>query len=210
MNSKILKVTGAVIFSCLVMIAIVIYTPKPDPRFSKKQRPFKTVNPEYLRLANEALSQVNEAKKIAHEKSHQLLSGEKIDFGPLTAANIAAIDALAEADKSIKLCNAELQNHNKKEESCTILIEANMRLIVSLNKISETVKALNIEVQHIKNELKKEGTQPLSPSIKKFTDVLHTDTITKVTNATKKGLNALRDAMRAYTEYYQLGNIVDR
>lgn len=209
MNSKTLKVTGAVILSCLVMIVIVIYTPKPDPRFKKKRHPFKTADLEHLHLANEALSEANKAKKIAHEKSHQLLSGEKIDFGPLTAANIAAIDALAEADKSIKLCNEELQNYNKREESCIILIEANMKLIVSLDKISETVKTLNIEVQHIKNELKKEDTQPLPPSIKKFTDILHTDTITKVTNAIKKGLNALRDALRAYTEYYQLGNIVD-
>ena len=38
MNSKTLKVTGTVVLSCLVMIVIVIYTPKPTstPNRSKK------------------------------------------------------------------------------------------------------------------------------------------------------------------------------
>ncbi len=199
MNSKTLKVIGAIILSGLLMITIVIYTPKPEPRASKKRHPFKRVDPEYLRLANQALSKTNKATKTALQKLNQLARGEKIDFNPSIAANIAAIDAIAEADKSIKLCNEKLQKFKKEKASPTILIEANRQLIASFNEISETVKALNIEIQHLKNDLKKENAQPLPPSIRKVTDA-----ITKATDATEKGINALDETIKAYREYYQL------
>ena len=128
----------------------------------------------------------------------QLANEKKVDFSPLTATNIAAIDALAEADKSIKLCNEELQDLNKEEVSPTILIQANMKLIASLNEISEIVKALNTEVQH----LQKENTQPLPPAIKKVVDAS-----TKLTNATQKGTKALDETISAYREYHQLNQL---
>ena len=198
MNSKTLKVTGAIVFSCFVMILIVIYTPKPEPRHSKRRFPSKIVDPEYLNLANQALSKTNKANRTALQKLRQFTRGEKIDFSSLTAANTAAIDALAKADKSIKLCNEELQKLKKEELSPTILIKANIKLIASLNEISETMKTLHIEIQH----LKEENAQPLLPPIKKVIDVS-----TKVTDATQKGTKAIDATIKAYRKYYQLDRL---
>ena len=198
MNSKTLKVTGAVVLSCLVMILIVIYTPKLEPRRSKRRFPSKIVDTEYLKLANQALSKTNKANRTALQKLRQFARGEKIDFSTLTAANMAAIDALAKADKSIKLCNEELQKLKKEEPSPTILIEANIKLITSLNEISETVKTLNIEIQH----LKEENAQPLPRSIEKVVDAS-----TKITDATQKGTKAIDDTIKAYRKYYQLDQL---
>ena len=194
MNSKTLKVTGAVVLSCLVMILIVIYTPIPESRHSKRRFPSKIVDTEYLELANQALSKTNKANQTALQKLRQFARGEKIDFSSLTAANTAAIDALAKADKSIKLCNEELQKLKKEELSPPILIEANIKLIASLNEISETMKTLNIEIQH----LKEENAQPLPPPMKAI------GASTKVTDATRKGTKAMDETIKAYREYYQL------
>lgn len=190
MNNKNLKVIGAIVLSCLIMIVVVIYTPKPEHRRSKRRLPSKIIDTEYLKLANQAISKTNKANRTALQKLRQSARGEKIDFSTLTAANIAAINALAEADKSIKLCNEELQNVNK-ESSPAILVEANIKLIASLNEISETVKTLNIEVQHPK----KENAQPLLPSIKKVID------------ATEKGRKTLDETISAYREYHQLDQL---
>jgi len=199
MNSKTLKVVGAVVISCLVMIVIVISTPKPEPRRTKRRLPSKVIGAEYLRLASQALSKTNKANRITLQKLRQFTDGEKIiDFSPLTAANIVAINALAEADKSIKLCNEELQNVNKEDASLTILIEANIKLIASLNEIGEIVKGLNIEVQH----LEKENAQPLPLFIEKVVDVS-----TKLINAIEKGTKALDETISAYREYYQLDEL---
>ena len=225
MNSKNLKVIGAVVLSCLVMILIVIYTPKPEPRRSKRRLPSKVVDPEYLKLANQALSKTIKANRTALQKLRQFAREEKIDFSALTAANTAAIDALAKADNSIKLCNEELQKLKKEEPSPTILIEANIKLIASLNEISETVKTLNIKIQHLKEieiqhliqhlkeenaqplphliqHLKEENAQPLPRSIEKVIDA-----ITKVTDATQKGTKAIDETINAYREYYQLDRL---
>ena len=199
MNSKHLKVAGAVALFCLVTIVIVITIPKPESRSSKRRRPSKTTNTEYLRLSVLALSKTNKASGIARQKLIPLANGEKIDFSPLDTANTAAIDALTEADKSIKLCNEALQKF-KEEATLTILIEANTRLITSLNEMHTTVKALNEEFQH----LKKENAKSSPPSIRKATDA-----IKQVHNATRKGTDALDATIIAYREYYQLGSTRD-
>jgi hypothetical protein len=199
MNSNTLKTTGAIVFSVLLMVAIVIYIPKPEPRSSKRHSSSKVVNTEYLSLAVQALSKANEASMTARQKLIPLANGEKIDFSPLDTANTAAIDALAKADKSIKLCNEELQKF-KEEATLTILIEANTRLITSLNKISETVKALDEEFQHLKKENAKASPSPVWKA---------TDAVKKLNNTIKKGSSALREAINAFSEYYELGPIGD-
>ena len=199
MNSNTLKTTGAIVFSVLLMVAIVIYIPKPEPRSSKRHRSSKVVNTEYLSLAVQALSKANEASMTARQKLLPLANGEKIDFSPLDTANTAAIDALAKADKSIKLCNEELQKF-KEEATLTILIEANTRLITSLNKISETVKALDEEFQHLKKENARASPSPVRKA---------TDTVKKLNNTIKKGSSALSEAINAFREYYELGPIGD-
>ena len=201
MTSNTLKTTGAIVLSVLLMVAIVIYIPKPESRSSKRRSPFKVVNTtDYLRLSVQALSKANEASMTARQKLLPLANGEKIDFSPLDTANTAAIDALAKADKSIKLCNEELQKF-KEKATLTILIEANTRLITSLNKISETVKALDEEFQH----LKKENANPSPSPVRKATDA-----VKKVNNAIKKGSSALSETINAFSEYYGLGSIGDR
>ena len=195
MNINNLKTAGSVVISSLILIFIVIYIPKPVPLRSEKQLRPKIIDVKYLRLALQAISKTNEANDIALHKLEQFASGEKVDFSPSIAANVAAIDALAEVDKSIKLSNEELESHNKSETSPNLLIEANVKLIASLVEISETVKALNIEVQ----SLEKENAQPLPPSIKKTTDASR-----KVVSATKKGTEALDKTIDAFSEYYQL------
>lgn len=199
MNSKTLKVTGAVVLFVLLVIVIVITTPKPESRSSKRRHLSKTTNTEYLRLSVLALSKTNKASSTAHQKLLPFVNGEKIDVSPLDTANTAAIDALTEADKSIKLCNDELQKF-KEEATLTILIEANTRLITSLNEISKTVKALDETFQH----LKKENAKPSPSSIRKATDA-----IKKVNNAIRKGTDALDETIIAYREYYQLGPTKD-
>ena len=213
MNKETLKLIGGLILCCLILIAIVIYIPKPESRRAKRRLPSKIVGTEYLKLAGQALSKTNKANGTTLQKLSQFASEEKIDISPLTAANIAAIDALAAADKSIKLCNEKLQKFNKEEASRTILIEANMKLIVSLNEISEIVKVLNIElqhvekllnteIQHLKSDPKKEHTHFLPSSFRKVTD-----TIKKVSNATVKGIDALDETVDAYSAYYQLDGL---
>ncbi len=195
MNSKTLKATGAVVLACLVMIIIVIYTPKPEPSSSRRRPSFKAVNTEYLELANQANKKTNKMNGIAHHQSLHFAKGEKIDFTPLTIANTAAIDALAEADKSSKQCNEELQKFQE-ETSLTILIEANTKLIASLSEMSKAVKALDGEFQR----LERENIQPSPPSVKKITDAIE-----KVSNATDKGIHALGETIKAFREYYELG-----
>ena len=88
-----------------------------------------------------------------------------------------------------------------------------MKLIVSLNEISETVKVLNIElqhvekllnteIQHLKSDPKKEHTYSLPSSFRKVTD-----TIKKVSNTTVKGIDALDETIDAYSAYYQLDGL---
>ena len=209
MNNK-LTLIGGVILCCLIMVLIVIYIPKPEPRSSKRRLPSKIIDIAYLKLASQALSKTHKANGTTLQKVKQFARGEKIDFSLLIAENTAALDTLAEANKSIKLCNEKLQKFKEEEASPTTLIEANMKLIVSLNEMSETVKVLNIEVQHVennvkkeiqdlKNNLKKENVQFLPPSIQKVID-----TVEKVVNATEKGINALDETIDAYGEYHQL------
>ena len=199
MNSNTLKTTGAIVLSVLLMVAIVIYIPKPESRSSKRHPFFKAVNTtDYLSLSVQALSKANEASMTARQKLLPLANGEKIDFSPLDTANTAAIDALAEADKSIKLCNEELQKFEKEEPSPTILIEANIKLSTALNEISETVKTLDEEFQH----LKKENANPSPSPVRKATDA-----VKKVNNAIKKGSSALSETINAFREYYGLGSI---
>lgn len=67
MNNKPLKVTGAIILSCLVMIFIVIYIPKPEKRSHQRGRrleeQFQRIEKEYasFQLINEVLRKANEA-----------------------------------------------------------------------------------------------------------------------------------------------------
>ena len=150
MNNKMLKVVGAIVFTCLVLL--VIYRPEPGSRRFKSRPPVKVIGTKYLKLANQAISKANDASRIALQKLSQLADGEEIDLSTLTAANTAAIDALAEADDSIKRCNEKLQKFDPEETSSTILIEANAKLIASLNEMSKVVKALNSEAQHLKKE----------------------------------------------------------
>ena len=210
MNKETLKLIGGIILCCLIMVLIVIYIPKPGPRSPKRRLPSRIIDIAYLKLASQALSKTHKASGTTLQKVRQFASEEKIDISPLTAANIAAIDVLAEANKSIKLCNEKLQKFKEEEASPTTLIEANMKLIVSLNEMSETVKVLNIEVQHVennvkkeiqdlKNNLKKENVQFLPPSIQKVID-----TVEKIVHATEKGINALDETIDAYGEYHQL------
>ena len=200
MNNKTLKVTGAVVLSCLVMILIVIYTPKPESRDSKRRFPSKIVDTEYLKLANHAFSKAIKANGIAIENSSQLLNGEKIDFSPLIAANTASIDAIVEADTSVKQSNEEFQLLNKKDASLKILIKANTKLIASLNHIGESVETLNIATQYVKRE----KVLPPPSSIKKLIAAN-----TEVTNAIGKGVKVLDKVIKAYSEYYQIGNNVN-
>ena len=185
-NSNAVKTIGSIVISVLMLVAIVIYIPKPEFRRSKRRPSFKVVNTDYMSLAAEALSKTNEANEAAHQKLHQLANEEKIDVSPLTTANTAAIDALAEADKSIKRCNEALEKFKDEEPSPTMLIEANSKLIAAFNDMSEMVKTLNREM----TTLQTNSDQTSPPSLKKVEDAitkLHTDTITKLHDAIEKG-----------------------
>ena len=201
MNSNTLKTAGSIVLSVLLLVVIVIYIPKPEPRSSKRRPSFKAVNTEYLKLANQALSKANEISEITLQQMEQLIDEEKMDLSPLTAVNTTAINALAEADKSIKLCNEELEKFKEEEPSPTILIEANIKLSAALNDVSEIVKTLNAEVQNLKKE-----NAELSPLfIEKVADA-----IKKLTDAIRKGNSALHGVINAFSEYYELGAMGER
>ena len=193
MNNKMLKVVGAIVFTCLVLL--VIYRPEPGSRRFKNRPPVKVIGTKYLKLANQAISKAHDANEIALEELSQLADGEEIDLVPFAAAKTAAIDALAEADESIKRCNEKLQNFDQEETSSSILIEANIKLIASLSEMSEVVKTLNSEVQH----LKKEDAQSLLQAAKNVKEAIR-----QLTDATVKALNTLDKTLDAYSEYFQL------
>lgn len=202
-NSNAVKTIGSIVLSVLMLVAIVIYIPKPEFRRSKRRPSFKVVNTDYLKLAVEALSKTTEASETAHQKLHQFINREKIDISPLRTANTAAIDALAEADKSIKRCNEELEKFKDEEPSPTMLIEANSKLIAAFNDMSEMVKTLHREVTIL--ETKSDQTSP--PSLKKVEDTitkLHEDAIIKLNTAIRRGTSALSEVIDVFSEYYEL------
>ena len=211
MNKKTLKATAAIGLCCVLMILIVIYTPKPTPeptkrretleegrqRREKESTHLKRVS-EALRKANEAVMKVLEATRPSAKKVRFNDEGapylETADLNPLIEANTGAMEALAEAIEAVKQRNEELQRLKEQKPPFSPLVEAsikaNTKLIAVLTEVNAEAKALTELLQL----LNKENAQP--------------KTLHKVGNATfKEGLVisktqiVQREASKAYHEY---------
>ena len=168
MNSKTLKAMGVVIFSCLVMIVIVIYTPKPTstPNRSKKtlEERLERFNQEgayidlvikVLRKANEAAMRVNTAvdpsgKEIRFNNKEEPYL-EKRQLNPLIERNTEIIVGLAEAGIAIRNVTRDFKVPAKRTQFKD-LIKANTELLTALNAVSEAMNALNKMLQRFTEE----------------------------------------------------------
>lgn len=162
MNSKTLKVTGAVILSCLVMIIIVIYTPKPTPTPNQSremleerlQRIEQRIVKEstHLMLANEALSKVSKASK----NTLQFTRGEIVAAKSLIETYNVAIEALSKATETIQRHSLELKGLNEEKVSLKSIIAANIKanakLIVALTKVRQEMQGLTEKIQRLNEE----------------------------------------------------------
>ena len=173
MNSKTLKVTGAVVFSCLVMIVVVIYTPKPTSTHNRskktleerlerfnQERTYIDLVLRVLRKANEAAMRVNTAtdpsgKEIRfNNKKKPYLKKEQLN--PLIEGNTEIIAGLTEAGIAIKEFNDGLQSFNEKDTQFKDLIKANIKanteLLTALKAVTEAMNALNKVLQRFTEE----------------------------------------------------------
>ena len=165
MNSRNLKVAGAVVLSCLVMIIIVIYTPKPTPTPNQSHQSQETLEERlqrieqriakestHLKLANEALSKVDKANR----NTLQFTRGEIVDRKSLIETNREAIGALSKATETIQRHSLELKGLNEEKVSLKSIIDANIKanakLIVALTRVREDMKGLTEKIQRLNEE----------------------------------------------------------
>jgi hypothetical protein len=207
---KTLKATAAIGLCCVLMVVVVIYTPKPTPEPTKgretleegRQRREKEFThlkrvSEALRKANEAVMKVLEATRPSAKKVRFNDEGapylETADLNPLIEANTGAMEALAEAIEAVKQRNEELQRLNEQKPPFSPLVEAsikaNTQLIAALAEMSEDMKALTELLHH----LKKENARP--KTIRKVSNAIIRG------NAIPKALTVQVKASNAYHEY---------
>lgn len=165
MNSRNLKVAGAVVLSCLAMIVIVIYTPKPTPTPNQSLQNQETLKERlqrieqriakesaHLKLANEALSKVGKASK----NTLHFTRGKIVDPKSLIETNREAIGALSEATETIQRHSLELKGFNEEKVSLKSIIDANIKanakLIVALTKARQEMQGLTEKIQRLNEE----------------------------------------------------------
>ena len=161
MNSRNLKVVGAVVLSCLVMIILVIYIPTSNQSHHSQetleerlQRIEQRIAKEsaHLKLANETLSKVGKASR----NTLQFTRGEIVDRKSLIETNRAAIGALNEATETIQRHSLELKGLNAEKVSLKSIIAANIKantkLIVALTRVREDMKGLTEKIQRLNEE----------------------------------------------------------
>ena len=210
---KTLKATAAIGLCCVLMVVVVIYTPKPTPEPTKGRetlagRPsapgerirthLKRVTMEALRKAIEAKGKVIEAtrpdaKKVIRFNAEGAPYLETADLNPLIEASTEAMEALAQASEAVKQRNEELQRLNEQKPPFSPLVEAsikaNTQLIAALAEMSEDMKALTELLHH----LKKENARP--KTIRKVSNAIIRG------NAIPKALTVQVKASNAYHEY---------
>ena len=161
MNSRNLKVAGAVVISCLVMIIIVIYTPTPNQSHQSQetleerlQRIEQRIAKEsaHLKLANAALSKVDKASW----NTLQFTRGEIVDPKSLIETNREAIGAVSEATETMQRHSLELKGLNEKKVSLKSIIDANIKanakLIVVLTRVRQEMQGLTEKIQRLNEE----------------------------------------------------------
>jgi hypothetical protein len=210
---KTLKATAAIGLCCVLMVVVVIYTPKPTPEPTKgretleegRQRREKEFThlkrvSEALRKANEAVMKVLEATRPSAKKVRFNDEGapylETADLNPLIEANTGAMEALAEAIEAVKQRNEELQRLNEQKPPFSPLVEAsikaNTQLIAALAEMSEDMKALTELLHH----LKKENARP--KTIRKVSNaIIRGNAIPKALTVQGKASNAHHEYQRA-------------
>ena len=168
MNSKTLKAIGVIILSCLVMIVIVIYSPKPTstPNRSKKtleellerfrqEGAYTDLVLKVLRKANEAAILVNTAtdpsgKEIRFNNKEEPYL-EKGQLNRLIERNTEIIVRLAEAGIAIENVTRNFKASTKRTQFKD-LIKANTELLTALDAVSEAMNALNKLLQRFTEE----------------------------------------------------------
>jgi hypothetical protein len=151
---KTLKATAAIGLCCVLMVVVVIYTPKPTPEPTKgretleegRQRREKEFThlkrvSEALRKANEAVMKVLEATRPSAKKVRFNDEGapylETADLNPLIEANTGAMEALAEAIEAVKQRNEELQRLKEQKPPFSPLVEASIKANTKLATLKE-------------------------------------------------------------------------
>ena len=165
MNSRNIKVVGAVVLFCLVMIIVVIYTPKSTPTSNQSYQSQETLEERlqrieqriakesiHLKLANEALSKIGKASR----HTLQFTRGEIVVPKSLIQINREAIGALSEATETIQRHSLELKGLKEEKVSLKSIIDANIKanakLIVALTRVREDMKGLTEKIQRLSEE----------------------------------------------------------
>jgi len=206
MNSRNLKVAGAVVLSCLVMIIIVIYTPKLTPTPNQSHQSQERLEERlqhieqriakesaHLKLANEALSKVGKASR----HTLQFTRGEIIDPKLLIETNRKVIGDLGEAAETIQRHSLQLKDLNEEKAVLKSIIDANIKanakLILALTRVREDVQGLTEKIQRLKEE-----KAPLQLS--KANDHMLLNAIIKLMENNSLALYALTEARIAHHE----------
>ena len=207
MNKKTLKATASIAICCVLMIVVVIYTPKPTPESTKRRETFEETQrleellqrgeKEHIsfKLLLEAIGQAHEAVGAIVDV-HELIHREKADLKPLIEANIKAIAALTEAGEAVKSGTEEIQRLNEENIDLKPLIEASIELIEALTEMVERMKALTEELQRFTEKLQRLNEKKVRPwppheAIYEAVDKA-LNPITLALNAYRKASNALR------------------
>ena len=146
MNSKTVKVVGAITISILVMIIVVIYTPKPTTQPAKNEQAlqerlnegFQRIKKEsaHLKLTTDAIQKVLKTTRTVNEKIEHLSDN-------FTKA-IKAIRVLIQETKRV--------NDEKLQRKAVTAISKTVTAIEVLQGIEKTNKATNGNTQPAKNE----------------------------------------------------------
>ena len=209
MNEKTLRATAAIVICCVLMILIVIYTPKPTPEPTKKRETFEEIlqrlNQEnaHIWLVNEALKKEIEARTAVH-KAVRRDDGKKVyletaHLNPLIEMHTKALEALTEASESVKQHNTELQRLDVEEVHLKSLLEANVKantkLIATLTEMSTEIQAFTELLQRFTEE---NAHHPLAPFMGSFQ---YTKNSTKMGVVGYNAQNADSEAAKAHFEF---------
>ena len=130
MNKKTLKATASIAICCVLMIVVVIYTPKPTPESTKRREAFEETQrleerrqrrekeSAPFKLPLEAIGKAHEAIGAIVDV-HELIHREKADLKPLIEASIELIEALTEVSEKMKALTEELQRFTEELQRLT-------------------------------------------------------------------------------------------
>lgn len=198
MNSKTLKVAGAIGLSLFAMIIVATYIPKLINELTEERETPVGVSPLELSLTASELSLTASEKALAALETWSQMESDMDKT--LTEKSTEVSVAIAKASETVKLSIAEFRNFYEEnalpKSVIETNIEANLKLKDALAALDEAMKALTKELQR-PNEQKTH----VHPPMKSMDAVL---------NAIRLLGDRLREANDAHREYQRARRIKAR